>query len=111
MRTSTAAQLERAPWIESSTLPSALPLLLRFISISSQEPDASADVSNPNGQNSSYDYAAEEREFQANRTKPNRISGQRKNRMSVDNKAYKPSVSEGKSSEEYPDDAPNHVCR
>ena len=35
----------------------------------SQELDASADVSNPNGQNSSYDYAAEEREFLASRTK------------------------------------------
>ena len=35
----------------------------------SQELDTPADVSNPNGQNSSYDYAAEEREFQASRTK------------------------------------------
>ena len=69
----------------------------------SQEPDASADVSNANGQHSSYDYSAEEREFQANRTKPNSISAQRKNRMSVDNKAYKP-VSDGESDEEYSDD-------
>jgi len=70
----------------------------------SQEPDGSADVSNLNGQNSTYDYSAEEREFQANRSTPNSISAHRKNRMSTDNKAYKPSVSEGESSEEYSDD-------
>ncbi|KAF8716375.1 hypothetical protein AX14_007095 [Amanita brunnescens Koide BX004] len=70
----------------------------------SQDPDVSADVSHANGHHSSYDYSAEEREFQANRSKPNSISAQRKNRMSVDNKAYKPTVSDGESSEEYSDD-------
>ncbi|KAF8349168.1 hypothetical protein F5887DRAFT_949732, partial [Amanita rubescens] len=70
----------------------------------SQEPDGSAEISNVNGQNSTYDYSAEEREFQANRSTPNSISAHRKNRMSTDNKAYKPSISDGESSEEYSDD-------
>ena len=66
----------------------------------SQEPDGSAEV---NGQHS-YDYTAEEREFQANRSTPNSVSAHRKNRMSTDNKAYKPSISDGEGSEEYSDD-------
>ncbi|KAK2460315.1 hypothetical protein APHAL10511_007704 [Amanita phalloides] len=65
----------------------------------SQEPDTSV-----NGQNSTYDYSAEEREFQANNSKTNSISGHRMNRMSVDNKAYKPSLSDRESSEEHSDD-------
>ena len=67
----------------------------------SQEPDGSAEVSNPNGQHSSYDYTAEERGFQANRSTLNSVSAHRKNRMSTDNKAYKPSISDGEGSEEY----------
>ena len=66
----------------------------------SQEPDGSAEV---NGQHSSYDYTAEERELQANRSTPNSISAHHKNRMSTDNKAYKPSISDGEGSEEYSD--------
>ncbi|KAF8635159.1 hypothetical protein AX15_000501 [Amanita polypyramis BW_CC] len=84
----------------------------------SQEPEGPGDksnistMSNTNGQNSSYDYSAEEREFQANRSqtsvKPISSSGagngRRKNRMSIDNKAYKPPPSDAESSEEYSDD-------
>ncbi|KAF8627047.1 hypothetical protein AX17_006387 [Amanita inopinata Kibby_2008] len=82
----------------------------------SQEPEGpgAADrsnvsaTSNTNGKNSSYDYSAEEREFQANRPSAKANSSithtHRKNRMSVDNKAYKPSISDEEGSEEYTDD-------
>ncbi|KAF8149999.1 hypothetical protein B0H34DRAFT_666573 [Crassisporium funariophilum] len=58
---------------------------------------------NHNGNDSSYDYAAEEQAFQASQGK--RLSAAHKRgRMSVDNKAYKPSVSEDEYSSEYSDD-------
>ncbi|RDX57487.1 hypothetical protein OH76DRAFT_1335265 [Lentinus brumalis] len=65
----------------------------------SQEPEESAR------DQSSYDYSAEEREFQAGTAsqKPNSRRGaaqHRKNRMSTDNKAYRPSMSDLEESDE-----------
>ncbi|PFH47955.1 hypothetical protein AMATHDRAFT_42594 [Amanita thiersii Skay4041] len=74
----------------------------------SQEPEGTAapdksHESTANGKDASYDYSAEEREFQANRlsNRPPNSSGitHRKNRMSTDNKAYKPSLSDNDNSE------------
>ncbi|KDR76219.1 hypothetical protein GALMADRAFT_68048 [Galerina marginata CBS 339.88] len=62
-----------------------------------EHPPANGD---PNGNDSSYDYAAEEQAFQAQ--KRNNATHKR-NRMSVDNKAYKPSQSDEEESE-YSDD-------
>ena len=80
----------------------------------SQEPEGAdkSTSSNPNGQNASYDYSAEEREFQASISAPNKPNStsqhtpaaHRKNRMSVDNKAYRPSPSDDEGSEEYSGD-------
>ncbi|KAM6490512.1 hypothetical protein JOM56_013855 [Amanita muscaria] len=78
----------------------------------SQEPEGAADRStasnNANGQHSSYDYSAEEREFQANisrkPTTTTTTSTHRKNRMSIDKKAYQPSPSDDEGSEEWSDD-------
>lgn len=55
-----------------------------------QEP--AADTSASNGHNSSYEYTAEEREFQAQ--KGSRAPVHKKGRMSLDNKAYRPSASD-----------------
>ncbi|KAI0649346.1 hypothetical protein C8Q79DRAFT_507981 [Trametes meyenii] len=52
---------------------------------------------------SSYDYSAEEREFQANSQKPpsrRTVASHRKNRMSMDNKAYRPTMSDLEESDE-----------
>ena len=51
---------------------------------------------------SSYDYSAEEREFQASQQPPSRRTApvHRKNRISVDNKAYRPSMSDLEESDE-----------
>ncbi|KAH9856550.1 hypothetical protein C2E23DRAFT_881895 [Lenzites betulinus] len=52
---------------------------------------------------SSYDYSAEEREFQAASQKPlsrRTVATHRKNRMSTDNKAYRPSMSDLEESDE-----------
>ena len=54
-----------------------------------------------NGNDSSYDYAAEEQAFQAQ--KRNAAAIHKRNRMSVDNKAYKPTQSDDEESE-YSDD-------
>ena len=56
----------------------------------SQEPSAEAPT---NGHNSSYDYSAEEREYQAQKPS-SRITHHKKGRMSIDNKAYRPSASD-----------------
>ncbi|KAI9000639.1 hypothetical protein BD414DRAFT_472290 [Trametes punicea] len=52
---------------------------------------------------SSYDYSAEEREYQAASQKPpsrKTVATHRKNRMSMDNKAYRPSMSDLEESDE-----------
>jgi SUN domain-containing protein 1/2 len=76
----------------------------------SQEPSAES-ASAPNGhnrQNASYDYSAEEREFQSQ--KPSSPSAARatphhkKGRMSLDNKAYRPSASDLDDSDDDDDD-------
>ena len=56
----------------------------------SQEP--AAETPALNGHESSYEYTAEEREFQAQRA--SRALGHKKGRMSLDNKAYRPSASD-----------------
>ncbi|KAF8910653.1 hypothetical protein CPB84DRAFT_1743479 [Gymnopilus junonius] len=55
---------------------------------------------NTNGNDSSYDYAEEEQSYQ---TQKRINAAHKRNRMSVDNKAYKPSLSEEEESE-YSDD-------
>ena len=75
----------------------------------SQEPDPSF-LTPVNGNESardqsSYDYSAEEREFQsasASQKPPSRrtVPAHRKNRISVDNKAYRPSMSDLEESDE-----------
>ncbi|KAJ7227272.1 hypothetical protein GGX14DRAFT_629155 [Mycena pura] len=58
----------------------------------SHEPDEPASV------NGSYDYAAEERDIQNNSKRAN--AAHKRNRMSMDNKAYKPSTSDLEESDE-----------
>lgn len=74
----------------------------------SQEPEGTSLLSPINGNESardqsSYDYSAEEREFQSASQKPpsrKTIATHRKNRMSTDNKAYRPTMSDLEESEE-----------
>lgn len=74
----------------------------------SQEPSAegaAAAANGHSGQNESYDYSAEEREFQSQ--KPTSSRGtllHKKGRMSLDNKAYRPSASDLDDSDEDDDD-------
>ncbi|PIL35710.1 hypothetical protein GSI_02440 [Ganoderma sinense ZZ0214-1] len=72
----------------------------------SQEPDNS-HLSVPNGNDSvrdqsSYDYSAEEREYQQSQKPASRktVAAHRKGRMSLDNKAYRPSMSDLEESDE-----------
>lgn len=59
----------------------------------SQEPSVEGPT---NGHNSSYEYSAEEREFQAQKSASAalRANNHKKGRMSLDNKAYRPSASD-----------------
>ncbi|TBU32615.1 hypothetical protein BD311DRAFT_546439 [Dichomitus squalens] len=72
----------------------------------SQEPDNSyLSVHNGNESTrdqSSYDYSAEEREYQQSQKPPSRrtVAAHRKGRISVDNKAYRPSMSDLDESDE-----------
>ena len=74
----------------------------------SQEPEGSFLSANGNESardQSSYDYSAEEREFQAGNASqkpPSRrnVAQHRKNRMSTDNKAYRPTMSDLEESDE-----------
>ena len=71
-----------------------------FLRSPSKEPeDRSVNGTNGDGQHntsSSYDYSAEEREYQAASQKPvsKRSTTHKRNRMSMDNKAYRPSMSD-----------------
>jgi SUN domain-containing protein 1/2 len=78
----------------------------------SQEPEAHAT----NGKDPSYDYSAEEREFQAAQNQ--RFSTSRKvsathkrNRLSTDNKAYRPSMSDLETDDDNIDDDGKKVRR
>ncbi|KAF9468033.1 hypothetical protein BDZ94DRAFT_1184307 [Collybia nuda] len=53
-----------------------------------------------NGKEASYDYTAEEQEFQASQTRNAKNQSHKRGRISVDNKAYKPPVSDHESSED-----------
>lgn len=64
-----------------------------FLLQRSQEPPAPADTSANNRNDSSYDYSAEEREVQQSQSQK-AASRQKKGRMSVDHKAYRPSASD-----------------
>jgi len=79
----------------------------------SQEP--SADAATTNGHNASYDYSAEEREFQSQKpTSPSRsgaASHHKKGRISLDNKAYRPSASDLDDSDDDNDDDGRKVRR
>jgi len=75
----------------------------------SQEPSSASAAGGPNGHNASYDYSAEEREFQSQ--KPSSPSAaarttahHKKGRMSLDNKAYRPSASDLDDSDDDDDD-------
>ncbi|KAH9481357.1 Spindle pole body-associated protein sad1 [Psilocybe cubensis] len=61
-------------------------------------PNPGNGATNTNGNDSSYDYAAEEQDFQASKR-----NAPKRGRISVDNKAYKPSLSDDEYSE-YSDD-------
>jgi SUN domain-containing protein 1/2 len=78
----------------------------------SQEPSAegAATTNGHNGQNASYDYSAEEREFQSQQpTSSSRAH--KKGRMSLDNKAYRPSASDLDDSDDDGDDDGRKVRR
>ncbi|RPD61173.1 hypothetical protein L226DRAFT_570895 [Lentinus tigrinus ALCF2SS1-7] len=72
----------------------------------SQEPENSFANGNESARDqSSYDYSAEEREFQAGNgsqkpTSRRNVAQHRKNRMSTDNKAYRPTMSDLEESDE-----------
>lgn len=71
------------------------------------EPPLEETQPSTNGNDPSYDYADEEREFQASqqtRRANNATHTHRRNRMSTDNKAYKPSASDVDEDEEFLDD-------
>jgi SUN domain-containing protein 1/2 len=76
----------------------------------SQEPEAHAT----NGKDSSYNYSAEEREFQAAQklSTSRRVSATHKrNRLSTDNKAYRPSMSDMETDDDNIDDDGKKVRR
>ncbi|KAJ7158676.1 hypothetical protein C8R46DRAFT_1224613 [Mycena filopes] len=71
----------------------------------SREPDEPVAV------NASYDYSQEERDVQ-NQSSASRVAANHKrNRMSTDNKAYKPSKSDSESDEDFTDDEGNKKKR
>ncbi|KAH9902874.1 hypothetical protein C8Q73DRAFT_750284 [Cubamyces lactineus] len=76
-----------------------------FLRERSQEPegDSMLHVNDSARDVSSYDYSAEEREYQAtSQLPPSRktVAAHRKNRMSMDNKAYRPTMSDLEESDE-----------
>ncbi|KAI0635751.1 hypothetical protein C8Q77DRAFT_1051658 [Trametes polyzona] len=76
-----------------------------FLRERSQEPEGESILNGNESTRdmSSYDYSAEEREFQAASQKPpsrRTVAAHRKNRMSTDNKAYRPSMSDLEESDE-----------
>lgn len=71
----------------------------------SQGPQDTSMEDSVNGKESSYDYAAEEREFQAQQqqqqqAKRTTAAPHKRGRISTDNKAYKPSASDAEESDE-----------
>lgn len=76
-----------------------------YLTARSKEPqDTSGAANNQNGNDSSYDYGAEESIYQASQGKRTSNAAHKRNRISVDNKAWKPSASDFESDEEYSDD-------
>ncbi|KAI0768136.1 hypothetical protein BD413DRAFT_614790 [Trametes elegans] len=76
-----------------------------FLRERSQEPEGESMMNGNESTHdfSSYDYSAEEREFQATSQKPpsrKTVAAHRKNRISTDNKAYRPSMSDLEESDE-----------
>lgn len=70
----------------------------------SREPDEPVAV------NASYDYSQEERDVQ-NQSGRSAANAHKRNRMSTDNKAYKPSTSDLESDEDFTDDEGNKKRR
>lgn len=89
----------------------------------SQEPPGDGIPNGHHGHSNSYDYSAEEREYQSQKPTPTRtpasasasgIGGthhHKKGRMSLDNKAYRPSASDLDDSDESEDDDGRKVRR
>jgi SUN domain-containing protein 1/2 len=78
-----------------------------YLRARSKEPPAnetSGAANNQNGNDSSYDYGAEESIYQASQGKRTSNAAHKRNRISIDNKAWKPSASDIDSDEEYSDD-------
>ncbi|KAI9057223.1 hypothetical protein FKP32DRAFT_1661192 [Trametes sanguinea] len=76
-----------------------------FLRERSQEPEGESLLNGNESTRdmSSYDYSAEEREYQAASQKPpsrKTVAAHRKNRISMDNKAYRPSMSDLEESDE-----------
>ncbi|KAI0360041.1 hypothetical protein OH77DRAFT_1393956 [Trametes cingulata] len=76
-----------------------------FLRERSQEPEGESFVNGNESTRdmSSYDYSAEERDFQAASQKPpsrRTVAAHRKNRISMDNKAYRPTMSDLEESDE-----------
>jgi SUN domain-containing protein 1/2 len=88
-----------------------------FLRRQSEEPEMRQQAeTGGQDQSSSYDYSAEEREFQASlQDKSNsmdqRAIARKRNRISVDNKAYKPTVSDMEESDEEIDQDGKRVRR
>ena len=77
-----------------------------YLRARSKEPqvnDTSGAANNQNGNDSSYDYGAEESIYQASQGKRTSNAAHKRNRISIDNKAWKPSASDIESDEEYSD--------
>ncbi|KAL6299255.1 hypothetical protein BKA93DRAFT_819979 [Sparassis latifolia] len=94
----------KSPLEQVVELSKRLPPVAYFMRQRSQEPEAEVSI-NGNGshEQSSYDYSAEEREYQAAVQKPvsRKVNGNHKrNRISVDNKAYRPTMSDLEESDE-----------
>ncbi|TCD69378.1 hypothetical protein EIP91_007934 [Steccherinum ochraceum] len=79
-----------------------------FLRSPSKEPEERVNGANGDHQNtsSSYDYSAEEREYQNASQKPTSKRGpaHKRNRISVDNKAYRPSMSDLESDDDFEED-------
>ncbi|KAF8206318.1 hypothetical protein K438DRAFT_1577570 [Mycena galopus ATCC 62051] len=76
--------------------PAAAAAATYYVRQRSREPDAQVEV------NGSYDYSAEERDILSQTKRA--AANHKRNRMSTDNKAYKPSVSDDESDEDFIDD-------
>ena len=74
---------------------------VRQLSLDPEDPSNSANGNTVHNKDISYDYSAEEQEFQAfQQTKRGPLPIQKRGRMPMDNRAYKPSVSDIESNDD-----------